>query len=94
MSSSKSVYRIKSILARRDFEKSVVGRFPRLSEAIGLLSTGICPLFGILWLALCLIAGKPMRRNRLPIPSNLLPDSGAVLVPIQQTGERAQSPLS
>jgi hypothetical protein len=30
----------------------------------------------------------------LPIPSNLLPDSGAVLVPIQQTGERAQSPLS
>jgi hypothetical protein len=51
-------------------------------------------VFGLLWLALCLIAGKPMRRNRLPIPSNLLPDSGAVLVPIQQTGERAQSPLS
>ena len=51
-------------------------------------------VFGILWLALCSIAGKPMRRNRLPIPGNLLPDSGAVLVPIQQTGERAQSPLS
>ena len=51
-------------------------------------------VFGLLWLALCLIAGKPMRRNRLPIPGNLLPDSGAVLVPIQQTGEHAQSSLS
>jgi membrane-associated phospholipid phosphatase len=48
--------------------------------------------FGILWLALCLIAGKPMRRNTLPIPVNVLPDSGAVLVPIQQTDELALNP--
>jgi len=50
--------------------------------------------FGILWLALCLIAGKPMRRNRLPIPSNVLAESGAVLVPIQQTSEGVQNLLS
>jgi membrane-associated phospholipid phosphatase len=44
-------------------------------------------VFGMLWLALCLIAGKPMRRNRLPIPANVLPDSGAVLVPAQADGQ-------
>jgi membrane-associated phospholipid phosphatase len=51
--------------------------------------------FGVLWLTFCLFAGKPMRRNslRYPLPSNLLPNGAAVLVPVQQTDERAQNPL-
>lgn len=50
--------------------------------------------FGIIWLTLCLFAGKPLRRNRFPMSSNVLPDTGAVLVPIQQTDELAQTPLA
>ena len=50
--------------------------------------------FGIIWLTLCLFAGKPLHRNRFPMPSNVLPDNGAVLVPIQQTDELAQTPLA
>jgi hypothetical protein len=37
MNHTNSVYRIKNIPASRDFEKSVVRRFSRLSEAIGFL---------------------------------------------------------
>src|SRR5712692_4892363 len=46
--------------------------------------------FGILWLTFCLFAGKPIRRQSRP--GNVLPD-GAVLVPVQQTDELAQTPL-
>jgi len=48
--------------------------------------------FGIVWLALCLFAGKPMRRKSLqyPLPSNVLPD-GAELVPlpVEQTADQS-----
>jgi membrane-associated phospholipid phosphatase len=47
--------------------------------------------FGILWLAFCLVAGKPIRRRSRP--GNVLLD-GAVLVPVQQTDELPRTPLA
>ena len=51
-------------------------------------------VFGIIWLALCLIAGKPMRRTGLQSQaiSNAVPD--AILVPVEQTEQRIQNLLS
>ena len=45
MNHTKSVYPIKNIPASRDFEKSVVRRFPRLSEAIGFLDRKVLSLW-------------------------------------------------
>jgi undecaprenyl-diphosphatase len=51
--------------------------------------------FGIVWLALCLFICKPMRRPgfRFAISSNVLPENGAVLVPVQRTEEFSQNSL-
>jgi membrane-associated phospholipid phosphatase len=48
-------------------------------------------VFGIVWLTLCLVAGRPMRRRSLQSPVVVsLPDSGdAVLVPVEQTAQPA-----
>ena len=48
-------------------------------------------LFGILWLAFCLFAGKPIWRQSRP--GNVLPD-GAVLVIVQQPDDLAPTPLA
>src|SRR5438132_4651773 len=50
-------------------------------------------VFGILWLAFCLFAGKPMRRAVVLSPAVPLVDEAA-LVRIQETGPPAQSLLS
>ena len=48
-------------------------------------------VFGIIWLALCVVAGRPIRRrNSQPPVVVSLPDSGdAVLVPVEQTAQPA-----
>jgi membrane-associated phospholipid phosphatase len=50
--------------------------------------------FGLIWLTLCLFAGKPMRRSRYPISANMIQESNAALVPVTEVGERPQDPLS
>ena len=48
-------------------------------------------VFGILWLAFCLVAGKPMRRHGLlsPIPVDVPPDGSEVIaVPVEATSPR------
>ena len=70
---------------------SLVG-FSRIALGAHYLTDVVAAIFfGILWLAFCLFAGKPIRRQSRP--SNVLPD-GAVLVPVQQTDELAQTPLA
>jgi membrane-associated phospholipid phosphatase len=49
--------------------------------------------FGIIWLAFCLIAGKPMRRSLVPVASVPLVGEPA-LVRVEETGPPAQSLLS
>ncbi len=49
--------------------------------------------FGIIWLAFCLIAGKPMRRSVVLTPDAPLV-SEPVLVRVEETGPPAQSFLS
>ena len=70
---------------------SLVG-FSRIALGAHYLTDVVAAIFfGILWLAFCLFAGKPIRRRS---PSgNVLPD-GAVLVPVQQTDGFAQTPLA
>jgi membrane-associated phospholipid phosphatase len=50
-------------------------------------------LFGIIWLAFCLIAGKPMRRSVVLTPDAPLVGEPA-LVRVEETGPTAQSLLS
>src|SRR5436190_5132099 len=50
-------------------------------------------VFGVLWLAFCLFAGKPMRRNSVVAASVPLV-GGPVLVCVEETGPPAQSLLS
>ena len=50
-------------------------------------------LFGIIWLAFCLIAGKPMRRSVILTPDAPLVGEPA-LVRVEETGPPAQSFLS
>jgi undecaprenyl-diphosphatase len=50
-------------------------------------------LFGIIWLAFCLIAGKPMRRSVVLTPDAPLVGE-PVLVRVEETGPPAQSLLS
>src|SRR5436853_4899075 len=50
-------------------------------------------LFGIIWLALCLVAGKPMRRSVILTPDAPLVGEPA-LVRVEETGPPAQSFLS
>jgi undecaprenyl-diphosphatase len=50
-------------------------------------------VFGVLWLALCLIAGKPMRRSVVLTPGVPLV-SEPVLVRVEETEQAAQSLLS
>ncbi len=65
--------------------------FSRIALGAHYLSDVLAAVFfGILWLAFCLFAGKPLQRHLRP--SNVLPD-GAVLVPVQQTDELVQTPL-
>jgi membrane-associated phospholipid phosphatase len=69
---------------------SLVG-FSRIALGAHYLTDVVAAIFfGILWLAFCLFAGKPIRRQSRS--GNVLPD-GAVLVPVQQTDELAQTPL-
>jgi undecaprenyl-diphosphatase len=49
--------------------------------------------FGIVWLTLCLLVGKPMRRGRYPVSDTVIPESDAALLPVAQIGESAQNPL-
>src|SRR5258708_38754015 len=44
--------------------------------------------FGLIWLALCLFAGRPMRRQRAPIPivTGDAPEVALVIVPIEAVG--------
>ena len=44
--------------------------------------------FGMIWLALCLFAGRPMRRLRAPVPimSGAAPEAASVVVPIEAVG--------
>lgn len=52
-------------------------------------------VFGIIWLTLCLIIGKPMRRNSgpyLPIVEPLPIDAAAVLVPVEQIAQPVRIP--
>jgi membrane-associated phospholipid phosphatase len=70
---------------------SLVG-FSRIALGAHYLTDVVAAIFfGILWLASCLFAGKPIRRRSRS--GNVLPD-GAVLVPVQQTDEFAQTPLA
>src|SRR5713226_9584464 len=65
--------------------------FSRIALGAHYLSDVLAAVFfGILWLAFCLFAGKPLQRHLRP--SNVLPD-GAVLVPVQETDELVQTPL-
>src|SRR5947207_14397604 len=54
-------------------------------------------LFGILWLAFCLVAGKPMRRyssSRYEVPSNLFPEAEEALLPISESEQSTPRLLS
>ena len=50
--------------------------------------------FGLIWLAFCLFAGKPIRRSRYPISVNMIQESNAALVPVTGPGEQPQDRLS
>jgi len=49
-------------------------------------------VFGIFWLAFCLIATKPMRRRMVPTP--VMPFSEPVMVRVESAEKAVQSLLS
>ena len=53
--------------------------------------------FGMIWLALCLFAGRPMRRLRAPVPimTGAAPEVASVVVPVEAVGAPApiESPV-
>jgi len=49
--------------------------------------------FGLIWLALCLVVGKPMRRSRYPLSANMIEESNAIFVPVAEASEAPTNPL-